>query len=149
MNSVKKLLFGTWGKDAGLFVLRLLTGLYMAFGHGWGKITGGSGEWEKLGGAVAVFGIQFLPTLWGFLAAFSEFVCSLLVSIGLFTRAAAFLMLCTMGVAAGTHLAKGDGWVGHGSAELALGYAIAFLAILLMGGGSFSLDRIVMTGDNE
>ncbi len=140
---MKQRLFGSWGKNVGLFLLRVLTGAYMAFGHGFGKITAGPGEWSDLGGAMGVLGITFFPVVWGFLAAFSEFVCSLLVALGLFTRAASLLLFGTMGVAALTHILGGDGWVGHGSAELALGYAIVFLALMFTGGGSYSIDASI------
>lgn len=141
-------MFGSWGKHFGIFLLRVLTGAYMAFGHGFGKITAGPDEWTKLGGAMSVLGITFLPVVWGFLAAFSEFVCSLLVALGLFTRTASFLLLGTMGVAALTHILGGDGWVGHGSAELALGYAIVFLALIFLGGGKYSIDASISPGNS-
>ncbi len=141
---MKKLLLTSGGKDIGLFLLRVLTGLYMAFAHGMGKMTGGPEEWAKTGGAMAaVFGISFAPAFWGFLAAFSEFVCSLLVALGLFTRAASALVLITMVVAGFFHVSRGDGLVGHGSAELAFGYAITFLALTIMGGGKYSVDAMI------
>lgn len=138
---MKKLLFGTWGTDFGIFLLRFCTGLYMAIGHGYGKITAGPEEWASLGESMEVFGITSLPVLWGFLAAFSEFFCSILLALGLFTRMAAFFLFCTMGVAGYTHLAGGDGWFGQGSAELAFGYAITTLALIMIGAGKWSLDE--------
>ncbi len=146
---IKKYLFGDRGKDTGLLILRLLTGLYMALAHGFGKITAGPEKWAGLGESMAVFGITFLPVLWGFLAAVAEFFCALLVSIGFYTRAAAFLLFATMGVAGLSHLSRGDGLVGHGSAELAFGYAITFVAVMFMGAGRYSLDHFFFTDDDD
>lgn len=142
---MKKLLFGSWGKHFGLLILRVCTGLYMAIGHGYGKITADTEQWADLGASMEMFGITFFPVFWGFLAAFSEFVCSLLMAAGLFTRAASFLLFCTMGIAGYSHLAGGDGWFGHGSAELAFGYAITSLALVMIGAGKMSLDSLLFS----
>ncbi len=140
---MKKYLFGSWGKDAGLLLLRVCTGRYMALGHGFGKITGGVEGWTKLGQTMEMFGIGFFHGFWGFLAAFSEFVFALLLAAGLFTRVSALFLVGTLGIAGISHLAKGDGWIGHGSAELAFGYVITFMALLVAGAGKYSLDSLI------
>ncbi|MEZ4689878.1 MAG: DoxX family membrane protein [Ignavibacteria bacterium] len=60
--------------DLGILIIRIGIGISFILVHGLGKITGGPALWEKLGGAMSSFGINFLPTFWGFMAAFSEFV---------------------------------------------------------------------------
>ena len=128
-------------RNIGLLILRVSFGLYMAIGHGWGKIVGGPERWSGLGQAMEIFGIGFAPTFWGFMASFAEFACALLLVIGLFTRPALLLLTINMGVAATSHIVGGDGWVGAGSAEMALLYGFMFLSLLLIGPGKYSMDR--------
>jgi putative oxidoreductase len=109
----------------------------MAFGHGLGKITGGPEKWAQLGGTMGIFGLGFLPTVWGFLAAFAEFVCALLIVIGVLTRPAAFLLVGNMAVAAAAHLTGAI----DGSAEMALLYGAVFLSLVFVGPGSYSIDE--------
>jgi len=124
-------------RDLGLLFLRAFFGLYMAFGHGLGKITAGPEKWAQLGGTMGIFGLGFLPTVWGFLAAFAEFVCALLIVLGVVTRPAALLLVGNMGVAATAHLTGAI----DGSAERALLYGAVFLSILLVGPGAYSVDE--------
>lgn len=105
-------------RDTGLLLLRGVAGLYMAFGHGLSKITSGPEQWAELGGAMGLLGIDVLPVFWGFMSAFAEFVCALLVSAGLLTRLAAAFLVANMTVAANVHIQTGDG-----SPESALIYA--------------------------
>jgi putative oxidoreductase len=123
-------------RNFGLLLLRGVVGLYMAFGHGLGKITGGPSQWAELGGAMGLLGINFLPAFWGFMAAFAEFVCALLVVLGLATRPALILLVINMTVAANMHIQTGNG-----SPESAIIYGITFLALIFMGPGKYSLDE--------
>lgn len=53
-------------RDAGLLLLRVTVGCLLAFLHGWGKIVGGPEQWAGLGGVMGkIFGLGFLPTVWG------------------------------------------------------------------------------------
>jgi putative oxidoreductase len=122
-------------RDLGILLLRGLVGLYMAFGHGLGKITGGPEGWANLGGAMSHFGITFLPTFWGFMAAIAEFVCALLIVAGFVTRPAAILLVINMTVAANMHIQTGNG-----SPETAIMYGIVFLTLIFIGPGKYSLD---------
>ncbi len=125
-------------RDAGLLCLRVVFGLYLAFGHGLGKITGGPERWAQLGGVMeGIFGFGFLPTFWGFLAAIAEFVCALLVAVGLVTRPAALLVVINMMVAALAHISG----VIDGGPEMALLYATLFLGLLFIGPGKYSADN--------
>lgn len=124
-------------RDWGLLLLRVGIGV-MFMGHGWPKLAGGADKWAKLGTAMAHLGIDFAPTLWGFMAAVSEFFGGLLLALGLVFRPAATLLLVTMLVATTTHLSKGDGVMG---ASHAIEAAIMFLALLLIGPGKYALDE--------
>jgi putative oxidoreductase len=125
--------------DLGLLLLRLVSGLLMAFGHGLGKVE------KFLSGEEITFynfgGIGPQASLG--LAAFAEFVCALLVVLGLFHRAALIPLIITMAVAAfGAHA---DDLFGKG--EAALMFLAVFIALFLTGPGRFSLDRFVFDGD--
>jgi len=124
-------------RDLGLLLLRVCTGLYMAFGHGLGKITGGPGQWAGLGGTMEIFGLGFMPTFWGFMAAVAEFVGALLVTVGFVTRPAALLLVLNMSVAATAHISGAI----DGGPELALVYGIVFLSLLFVGPGAYSIDE--------
>jgi putative oxidoreductase len=125
-------------RDFGLLLLRVLFGLYLAFGHGLGKITGGPEQWAGLGGTMEIFGLGFAPTFWGFMAAIAEFVCALLVAVGFLTRPAALLVVINMSVAATAHITG----VIDGGPEMALLYGIAFLSLVFVGPGKYSVDEI-------
>ena len=124
--------------EIGHLVLRVGLGAMMAAVHGWPKVTGGPAKWAKLGGAMDTFGITFAPTFWGGAAAFTELVGGVLLVVGLGTRPAAALLAFTMFVAASNHLADGDG---IGGASHAIEDGLAFVALMLIGGGKHSLDR--------
>jgi putative oxidoreductase len=126
-------------RDFGLLLLRALFGLYLAFGHGLGKITGGPEQWASLGGTMEIFGLGFAPTFWGLMAAIAEFVGALLVAIGFLTRPAALLVTLNMSVAATAHITG----VIDGGPEMALLYGIVFLSVLFIGPGKHSVDEIV------
>ena len=127
-------------RNLGLLLLRAVFGLYMAFGHGLGKITGGPEQWAQLGGVVeGIIGFGFLPTFWGFMAAVAEFVGALLVAVGFLSRPASILLVLNMAVAALAHLTG----VIDGSPESALLYGAVFLSLAFTGPGSFSVDEAI------
>ena len=123
--------------DLGLLALRLGYGT-MFIVHGAPKMAGGPAQWKKLGGATKHIGIDLYPEVFGFLASFAEFFGGVALLLGLATRPFAFLMLCTMVVAAAMHLGKGDGL---GGSAHAIEAGFAFLALLLTGAGRYSLDH--------
>lgn len=128
-------------KDLGLFILRLGVGLSMAIFHGYGKIAGGPERWERIGGAIGNLGISFLPTLWGFLAAFSEFFCSIFLILGILFRPAALFLACTMFIATLNHLnlpadAPNSGFSG---ASHAIELMAVYIALLFLGSGKFTV----------
>jgi putative oxidoreductase len=125
--------------DLGLLLIRLGIGASMAAFHGYGKLTGGPERWERIGGSMGNLGIDFAPVVWGFLAMFSEFFCSILFGLGLFFRPAAGLLACTMLVAAIRHLSlppgsENSGWSG---ASHALELLVVYVGLLLAGPGRY------------
>ena len=132
-------------KDLGLLFLRLLPGYYFIVNHGWSKITNPA-KWEKLGVAFTkYFGelLVFANPLFGFIAAFSESVCAILIMVGLFTRSSSFLALLTMFFAAFNHITT------TGSPEKAWLFFAIFFAITLIGPGKYSLDKKFFSNHNE
>lgn len=128
-------------RDLGLLVIRLGIGLSMFLFHGYGKITGGPERWKGIGAQMANLGIDFMPTFWGFMAAFSESVGSILLILGLFFRPVAAMLAFTMLVAVTRHLslpedASGAGWKG---ASHALELGCIYLGLLLTGPGRHAL----------
>jgi len=124
--------------DMGLLIIRVGLGVMFML-HGYPKVLGGPEMWTKLGSAMGSLGINFAPTFWGFMAAFSEFGCGLLLVLGLLTKPASFLLAFTMLVATLKHLSAGDAFMHIASRPLEL--AIVFIAIMLLGAGKFSLDQ--------
>ncbi|MBT3738271.1 MAG: DoxX family protein [Candidatus Marinimicrobia bacterium] len=132
-------------KDLGLLLLRLLPGYYFIANHGWSKITNPA-KWEKLGNAFTkYFGelLVFANPFFGFLAAFSESICAILIFMGLFTRSSSFLALATMFIAAFNHITT------TGSPEKAWLYFSIFFAIMLLGPGKYSLDNIFFSSAED
>ena len=124
-------------RDIGLLILRIGFGCLFLF-HGLPKLFGGPEKWERLGGAMATFGITFLPAFWGFMAAISEALGGICLILGLFMRPACILLTITMLVAAASHLSRGEGL---GGAAHALKAGIVFLSLILIGPGKYSLDE--------
>ncbi|HAL92464.1 MAG TPA: DoxX family protein [Verrucomicrobia bacterium] len=133
--NIKKILFGTDAdSNIGLVILRVFIGAALLT-HGWGKLFGGLDGFAQ---GVAGMGIP-APRLMAFLAAFAESFGAILLALGLLTRPAAFLIVCTMGVAI---------FVAHGGQpfakqEMAWLYFVPALFFLLKGGGKWSLDGLV------
>ena len=124
-------------RDAGLLIIRFGVGL-MFMTHGGPKLTGGPGLWREIGRSMHVLGVDFLPTFWGFMAAFAEFGGGLMLLLGLLFRPACLLLAFTMGVATMKHLTGGDGF---STASHAIEAGILFLGLLFVGPGNYSLDH--------
>lgn len=117
-----------------LLVLRLSLGGFMAFGHGYGKLISFA---EKSASFPDPLGVGHRVSM--ALAIFAEFLCSLLLMLGLGTRLILIPLLVTMGVAA---------FVVHGAddfntREKALLYLAPYVALLFAGPGRFSLDALI------
>ena len=127
--------------DLGLLIARAGVGLSMLVLHGWGKLMGGPRAWEYLGNQMGNLGIDFLPTMWGFMAMFAEVFGSALLILGLFFRPAAVLLAGTMAVAAIRHLslpadAEQAGWAG---ASHALELLAVYVGLLFTGPGRYRI----------
>src|SRR5215218_3382594 len=133
--TIKNVLFGGRGAatvagDIGLAILRLGTGAYIAFAHGWSKVHR-PGEWGPPAGLIkgtADLGFP-MPTFFAWAAALTEFAGGILIAMGLFTRPVAAFLVFNMAVAAfGAH--AGAGWTGEGSREPAMLYLLPFLLLV-------------------
>ncbi len=139
------------GTSLGLLILRVGVGGFLAI-HGWGKVQMIlDGQYAEFGDPI---GLGPGPSL--FLAAGAEFVCSLLVMVGLATRLAAIPPVITMAVAA-LKVHGADPWTmgeaarrffaqeseSWSSKEPALLFLIPVLALALTGAGRFSLDALI------
>ena len=121
--------------DIGILLLRIGLG-FMFILHGFPKFIGGPDKWMSLGSyGMGHIGINFLPMLWGFMAALAEFIGGIHLILGLFTRFFSFLLFFTMLIASMTHIA--DGLM---SASHAIESAIVFLSLIFIGAGRYSLD---------
>jgi putative oxidoreductase len=84
--------------DLGLLIGRLGVGaIFIVFG--WHKLSGGQAVWTHYGRALASLGINFMPNVWGLVAALAEFAGGILVVVGFFFRPAVTLIALTMLVA--------------------------------------------------
>ena len=141
--------------DLALLLLRM-AGLYLALGHGWGKISSLIAQGSGAGIVKGVAQLGFpAPLVFAWLAGLSEFVGGLCVALGLFTPIAAAFAAFTMAVASfGRHHAlqqllgllevrsvseeQAKAW---GNPELSIVYLLVMVTVGLTGPGAFSLDR--------
>ena len=124
--------------DCGLLLLRVWLGLSIFLIHGLAKF-------KNFGGTVAMFQEKMgIPSVFGAAAVLAESVFAIMLVLGLATRLSALFLSVTMAVAfVKVHqmiLAQGN----PQSGELAFVYLGGFLALMLAGGGKFSLDAKVL-----
>lgn len=134
-------------RDAAALLLRLVAGLIF-LPHGWSKVAGDGGTSAFAASMAAEYGI---PTLLGHLAAWTEVVGAALLIAGLFTRLDALLLAATMFVAAFVvslpdalfEMPPGSIklFVALRGIELPLAMLAICVALMLLGGGRFSLDH--------
>lgn len=123
------------------FPIRVALGAIM-FAHGAQKVLGiwgGRGLNAWMAGTAP---LDLRPSwFWLCLSAFSEFLGGAMIMIGLFTRAAAFFVACTMGVAMfGIHWRSGF-FMTQGGFEYPFALLGMALALIIMGGGNASVDQ--------
>jgi putative oxidoreductase len=119
-------------QSLGLLVLRVGAGGLMLVGHGLDKVVYFSIKAQAFPDPLGLGS----PVLSLGLATFAECLCSVLLVLGLATRLAAVPLLITM-LVAGLSVHAADPFV---KKELAFLYAVPFAALILTGGGDFSLD---------
>jgi len=132
-----------------LVLLRSILGVVF-FMHGAQKVLGWFGGYG-LKNTVGYFtGTLHIPAPLGYAAAIAEFFGSIALLFGLFTQAAALGILITMIVATlKVHVPSGfflnatnDPKRGNGY-EYSLTLAVIALVLVMLGGGSFSLDAVL------
>lgn len=125
--------------DLAYLIVRVTVGALILV-HGWTKVmvmshAGLVGYFAKLGLEPAAFFAVYVR--------FNETVVALLLVIGLFTRLTAisliieFIILLVV-----VHIPRGYGMAVNG-AEFPLFWLLMLIAILLRGGGPYSLDRLI------
>ncbi len=110
--------------------------------HGYPKIVGGVAMWRELGTFVNPLGIYFLPIMWGFLGACTEFFGGILLILGTGTRIASLALIIMMFVAVSWHLSRGDSYNIY---SFPLSLMIVYTSFLIIGGDIFSLDYYYST----
>ena len=139
-------LIGTHHSFAAL-VLRVVLGIVFV-AHGYPKLF--KKEFGPKGFAAFLKNLNIpAPMFWAYGVGISEFFGGIFLIIGLVTRVDAFLIACVMAVAMGKVKFKTGlfaktmegGWVGGYELDLSL-WAIA-VALLVSGGGVFSLDHLL------
>lgn len=129
-----------WGSlDVALLVLRVGIAISFVFIYGAPKMFEGPERWAKLGSNMAVLGITFWPVVWGFLAAFAEFVGGIFLMVGLLFRPTLAILIFTMIVAALGHTI---GEIGGGPWH-ATEMMTVFIALMITGPGAYSLDTFL------
>lgn len=124
-------------RDIGLLFLRVGIGVMMVC-HGWPKLAGGLPAWEKLGGAMGLLGVHFLPWVWGFLSAMTETLGGVLVVLGAAFRPVTMLMTCNFIVATVLLYKTKPEFVDWSRPAEML---ILFFSLIFIGAGKYSVDR--------
>ncbi len=134
MNAFSKSISNQNTVGAVLLIARLAVALLM-LNHGYPKLT------ELLAGGEIQFAdpLGIGVTLSLILTVFAEFLCSILIGLGLFTRLSSIPLMITMFVAV---------FIVHGvdsidRKELAILYLVLYIMLFVFGGGKFSLDYLV------
>jgi len=119
-----------------LLIMRIGVGIPFIILHGWPKVIAGADRWIGLGERFGmVTGFEFFPVFWGFMAAFSEFLGGILLTVGWLTRPACFFLFFTMLIATIWHILDGSGY-SHSLKMLAV-----FAGLFFIGPGKYSIDK--------
>ncbi len=135
--------------DAAALVLRVAAALIF-FPHGWSKVAGEGGAAAFAAGLTETYNI---PAFLGYLAAYTELIGAVLLLVGLLTRLDAILLAATMFVAAFiVQLPDAlfevppnaiKAFVVLRGIETPLAMFAICIALVLTGGGRFSLDHVL------
>lgn len=123
-----------------LLLLRIVIGLMMIFGHGWGKLM------KVIDGNWAFPEIMGMPSSVSLiLAVLIEVGCSILLILGFRTRLVATFLFLIMGSALLFVHGQDPLFIAHadggGSKELPILYGIVYLTLALAGGGRYGVSR--------
>ncbi len=131
--------------STGILFVRLTIGILL-FTAGSGKVLGWFGGYgmEKTLQGFAQMGFSAFLT---YLSMFTEFIGSLLIIFGLFTRFAAFAVTINMTVATIVSLPRG--FLGPTGAQTPFIFLMMALVILLTGPMTYSLDNLIFSEKNE
>lgn len=120
--------------DLLVLVLRITVAAFMIT-HGWPKLS------KLMAGGEIQFANPFGlgPAISLILVVFAEFLCSILIGIGLGTRLASLPLLFTMFVAA---------FISHGTdpfrqKEMALLYMLIYFSLFILGSRKYSIDYLL------
>jgi putative oxidoreductase len=136
---VKTILFGgesglSYAANAGLALLRIFTGIALAFAHGYSKVPPGEGLINRAG----EMGFP-MPVFFAWAAGLSEFLGGIFLALGFLTRISSFFIAITMLVAlVGVH-----GSDPFNRQELAFMYLFVAIAFMLKGAGDWSVDSFL------
>jgi putative oxidoreductase len=125
--------------DLAYVIIRVIAGAFV-FVHGWNKATlmshvGLTGYFAKLGLEPASFWAYYIPI--------NETVVALFVVIGFLTRPAALLLVIEFIVLIVlVHVPRGYGMAVNGW-EFPLFWLLVLVAVMLRGGGPWSVDRMI------
>jgi putative oxidoreductase len=141
MNLLKKSLTVEPGGMAATFghlFLRISAGVMIFYIHGLHKLEGWiayvqHGTPWTLAGEVAGMHLP-APLASAVAATLVQFICSLFIVVGLFTRINAALLVCALTGAIMQNLLAGR------DPQLAILYTLVVVALVFMGGGKYSLD---------
>ena len=135
--------------DVAALLLRVVAALIF-LPHGWSKVAGDGGASAFANDIAASYNI---PTVLGYVAAYSEVIGAVLLVAGLLTRLDALLLACTMFVAAfivqlpdalfEVQPGANRMFVALRGIEMPLALFAICVALLLTGGGRFSLDHLL------
>lgn len=124
--------------DFALLWMRIGIGILTIL-HGIPKLMSGVSGWSQLGITFMVpLGISFLPTVWGFLAAVTEFFGGIALVLGFGTRFASLLLSIMMIIAAVWHIQNGDVFTVY---SFPLSLLVIYSAFIFTSAGPYSIDH--------
>ncbi len=133
--------------SAVIFLLRIILGVVF-FAHGAQKVLGWFGGYGLAGTTGFMKNILHIPAPLAYVAAFTEFLGSIAVTFGFLTRIAAAGIFVTMIVAIiKVHLPAGflnNDTNKGGGIEYPLTLAVLALVLMITGGGTYSLDALLL-----
>src|SRR4051794_4333122 len=123
--------------DLAYLIVRVTAGL-MLIPHGWAKVM--NLGVDRVATMLGNYGVPS-PKPFALIIMVLETIGGIMIALGLFTRLVAAMLVVEFAVIIfAAHLPKGYG-VGAGGVEYPLMWGLILLAILLRGGGPWSVDR--------